>query len=450
MKNADFSENSFLKNIKMDILFMSKFKKITKHIFTIFCTFFMLIIKIEMLYFYYTIIHIILMTDTINFVTWCSIDPVRCKVDVYPKSISIRIEKSYNQRNRDSPTQCVLGKDFFNATVHFHPSGSLYQTTPGMYMGRSVFKQPGYRSVKRICVNNPQDIISIYSKQVNSEWRVAHSSIDSEICFTEKISRDLWIETSEDLTDEILITNWKPEDLDSGPLDKNIIVWQWCRGVTEHQGDINRLSDNWWMPYNYENSVSIERTFNNGVYNVNHVDIDLPVIGTRTIEFDGNSCYARQVSLDRTRVRTVRRVVKTLQELKMMFDRISMPIIDINTILSGLPDGTIPHHFNCPILQDIMQNPVKTIDNHVYDKYAIERWFIDHNTSPLTGLSLVSKVLTPHYELKKEIDEFLERLANKQSASATSNQVISENNQVDEEHSDDASNSDSDSLDSIN
>jgi len=394
--------------------------------------------------------HLLIMTGATNFVTWCSIDPVRRKVDVYPKSISIRIEKSYNERDPHVTCQCILGKDFFNATVHFHHSGSLYQTTPGMSMGRSVFKQPGYRSVKRICVNNPQDIISIYSKKVNGEWRLAHSSTDSEICFAEKITRDLWIETSEDLTDEILITNWKPEDLDSGALDKNVIVWQWCREVAEHQGDLTRLSDNWWVPYNYENSESIESAFNNGLYNVNHVDIELPVIGPRTIEFIRGSCYARQVSDDRTRVRTVRRVIKTVQQVKEMFDRISMPIIDINTILSSLPDGTIPHHFNCPILQDIMQDPVKTIDNHVYDRYAIQRWFIDHNTSPLTGLALSSKELTPHYELKKEIDEFLEKLANQQSASATSNQVIDKNNQLYGEHTDDASGISSNSLDNIN
>jgi len=401
-----------------------------------------------MIYFYYTIIHIILMTDTTNFVTWCSIDPVRRKVDVYPKSISIRIEKSYNERDPHVPCQCVLGKDFFNATIHFHHSGSLYQTTPGMSMGRAGFKQPGYRSVKRICIDNRDSIINIYSKQVHGEWRIARDVLDSEICFAEKITRDLWIETSEDLTDEILITNWKPEDLDSGSLDKNVIVWQWCRGVAEHQGDLTRLSDNWWVPYNYENSESIESAFNNGLYNVNHVDIELPVIGPRTIEFIRGSCYARQVSDDRTRVRTVRRVVKTVQQVKEMFDRISMPMIDINAILSSLPDGTIPHHFNCPILQDIMQDPVKTIDNHVYDRHAIQRWFIDHNTSPLTGLALSSKALTPHYQLKKEIDEFLERLTNQQSASTTSNQVISENNQVDRGHTGDAS--DSDSLDSIN
>ena len=364
------------------------------------------------------------MTDTTNFVTWCSIDPVCRKVDVYPKSISIRIEKSYNERDPHATDQCVLGKEFFNATVHFHPSGSLYQTTPGMYMGWSGFKQPGYRSVKRICVDNPQDIISIYSKQVNGEWRIARDVLDSEICFAEKITRDLWIETSEDLTNEILITNWKPEDIDSGSLDKNVIVWQWCRGISENQGDLTRLSDNWWVPYNYENNQTIENAFNNGEYNVNNIDIDLPVIGKRTIEFNGNSCYAKQISLDRTKVRFVRRVVKSVQHVKDMFDMISTPPLDINLIISQLPHGTIPYHFNCPIYQDIMKDPVKTVDNHIYDREAIQRWFTYNNTSPLTGLQLTSKTLTPHTELEIEIDAFLEKLLNPQQSDQETQNII--------------------------
>ena len=100
-------------------------------------------------------------------VCWLSVDPVRRKVDFYPRPIAARIEKSYHERDPWAPSACVLGSDFFNATVHFHPSGSCYQTTPGMSMGRAGFKQPGYRSVKRVV--KPADgsgRVAIYSKQV--------------------------------------------------------------------------------------------------------------------------------------------------------------------------------------------------------------------------------------------------------------------------------------------
>ena len=277
-------------------------------------------------------------------------------------------------------------------------------------MGRAGFKQPGYRSVKRICTSDPNMLITIYGKQVYGEWRIAVNEVDSEIQFQETISRDLWFETSDNIDNIVTISNWKPEDIDSSALDKNVIVWQWCRGVPENQGDLTRLSDSWWVPYNYQNNESIENAFKNGKYNVDNVNIELPVIGERTIEFIRNSCYAKQISPDGTKVRIVRRVIKTVQILKTMFHLISNPPLDISTIITGLPEGTIPHHFNCPILQDIMSNPVKTADNHVYDRQAIERWFTINNTSPLTGLRLPNKSLTPYLELKNEIDAFLEKL----------------------------------------
>lgn len=346
-----------------------------------------------------------MMTETKKFITWCSIDPVLCKVDIYPKSMSNLIEKSYNERDKDITSECFLGKEFFSATVYFHHLGFFYQTTPGVSIDRYRSKGPGYRSVKRICVNDPEDIINIYSKKVAGEWRLANGVEDSETCFSEKIDRSLWIEKTEDLSNEISITIWKPDDFENEDLYKDVIVWQWCCGLEENQGDVIRLSDEWWIPYNYENTESIENAFKDGL---SDIKIELPVIGSRNIEFVSDSCYAKQISDDRERVRVVRRVVKTVQQIKYLFDNISIPI---DSVLSNLPDGTIPHHFNCPILQDIMRDPVKTIDNHVYDRNAIQRWFIDHNTSPLTGLFLSSKALTPHHELKKEIDEFLKRLS---------------------------------------
>ena len=90
-----------------------------------------------------------------------------------------------------------------------------------------------------------------------------------------------------------------------------------------------------------------------------------------------------------------------------MFDLISNPSINIDTIIERLPGGTVPHHFYCPILQDIMKNPVKTVDGHIYDESAIVRWFTHNTTSPLTGLKLDSILLEHQYELKKEIHNFL-------------------------------------------
>lgn len=68
----------------------------------------------------------------------------------------------------------------------------------------------------------------------------------------------------------------------------------------------------------------------------------------------------------------------------------------------------IPRSFLCPITQDVMQDPVATVDGHTYERGAIEAWFRrGHRTSPLTNASLPSLALTPERALRKAIAEYL-------------------------------------------
>ena len=181
-------------------------------------------------------------------ICWLSVDPVRRKVDFYPRPISTRIEKSYMERDPWTPSTCILGSDFFNATVHFHPSGSCYQTTPGMSMGRAGFKQPGYRSVQR-CVRVPgQDRVLVHSKQVHGEWRIAATEAESDVQFEEAIPSDVLIETEAAVANNATFDPWTGADLTSGAWDVSVVVWQWCRGVPERQGNLMALGDEWWCP----------------------------------------------------------------------------------------------------------------------------------------------------------------------------------------------------------
>ena len=66
----------------------------------------------------------------------------------------------------------------------------------------------------------------------------------------------------------------------------------------------------------------------------------------------------------------------------------------------------IPHEYICPISQEIMIEPVNTIDNYTYDKNSIEEWFKKSNISPLTGLVLKDLKLTPNCELLNKINEY--------------------------------------------
>lgn len=68
----------------------------------------------------------------------------------------------------------------------------------------------------------------------------------------------------------------------------------------------------------------------------------------------------------------------------------------------------VPIEFICPISQSIMKNPVKTIDNQVYDEQSIMKWFVTKNTSPCTGLQLNDLTLTPFDELREQIQKYKE------------------------------------------
>jgi hypothetical protein len=371
-------------------------------------------IKIEFLKILILFLKMTTETETVK-CCWVSIDPIRRKIDFYPGPIAKRIEQSYQERDPWTQTACVLGSDFFNATVLFHPSGTCYQTTPGMSMGRAGFKQPGYRSVKRLFVNQHK-YISLYSKQIHGEWRLSQNEHDygtdlSVVELRETIPTECLI-TCETITESNQeLKPWTSADLESRAWDVSVIVWQWCRGTLENNGNLLNLSEDWWTPYNTNINSSIESVFKEQTEeHAGELKVDLPIIGERFIKFKYDTCYASQITLDRTKSRLVRRVVKTIQEVKEMFDKISTPPFDMSALIAALPDGTIPHHFYCPILQDIMKDPVKTIDNFTYDREAIHRWFEDHNTSPLTGLSLTNKNLIPNTTLKIQIDEFIATL----------------------------------------
>tara|TARA_B110001452_G_C15235449_1_gene427768 strand:- start:2049 stop:3152 length:1104 start_codon:yes stop_codon:yes gene_type:complete len=339
-------------------------------------------------------------------VCWVSIDPVRRKLDFYPKAIASRIEKAYGERDPWQPSACVLGSDFFNATIHFHVSGSCYQTTPGMSMGRAGFKQTGYRSVKRATKPATGDSVVVFSKQVHGEWRIALTESDSEFKFEERMPSECIVEGSADLTDDVFnrLNPWSGDDLASGAWDQNVVVWQWCRGTPENQGNLMALSEEWWCPYLQDQNSTIETAFS---LKRDNAEIEIIDRGTYTIIFNGDQAFASQRDSTRRKNRMIRRSIKSVQELKVMIDRMACPPFDLDEIISRLPDGTTPHHFYCAITQAIMVDPVKTIDGMTYDRPAIVRWFQEHSTSPLTGLSLASKALTPNTTLKEQIEAFI-------------------------------------------
>jgi len=297
--------------------------------------------------------------------------------------------------------------------VHFHPSGSTYQTTPGMSMGRAGFKQPGYRSVKRCLRSEDNPKVVIYCKAVHGEWRIAANEEESELDFEEEIPANSLVDalannaadTSAGAQD--VFRAWRGEDLTSGAWDVPIVVWQWCRGVPERQGNLMALGDEWWCPYLAEDNNTIEEAFSR---EDSRVEI---TVNERqlNIRFDKLSSFALQRDEELGKERTIRRIVKTIQELKVMLDRMTTPPPEPSEVAEKLPHNSIPNHYLCPITQDIMNDPVKTVDGMTYDRPAIERWLAMRSTSPLTGLPLSSKALTPNAELREHIEQFVNQHA---------------------------------------
>ena len=57
----------------------------------------------------------------------------------------------------------------------------------------------------------------------------------------------------------------------------------------------------------------------------------------------------------------------------------------------------------CPITGMPMNDPVVAADGHTYERTAIERWIQDHDTSPLTGSTLETKVTFRNFKMVETI-----------------------------------------------
>ena len=63
----------------------------------------------------------------------------------------------------------------------------------------------------------------------------------------------------------------------------------------------------------------------------------------------------------------------------------------------------------CPITQELMTDPVFTMDGQTYERTAIEAWLKTHDTAPATGKRLPSKKLVDNVSARGMVRELLER-----------------------------------------
>lgn len=75
----------------------------------------------------------------------------------------------------------------------------------------------------------------------------------------------------------------------------------------------------------------------------------------------------------------------------------------------NMPDTSkAPKAFLCPILHEVMVDPVLAADGHTYEKSAIGRWFKKSDASPMTGQRVKSRDLLPNFTLKSMIQEWID------------------------------------------
>lgn len=73
------------------------------------------------------------------------------------------------------------------------------------------------------------------------------------------------------------------------------------------------------------------------------------------------------------------------------------PFPVISATLSTLIQGSFL------FLQECMKDPVVASDGQTYEKYAIENWFKEHDTSPMTNAKVPNKILTPNLLIRSII-----------------------------------------------
>lgn len=64
-----------------------------------------------------------------------------------------------------------------------------------------------------------------------------------------------------------------------------------------------------------------------------------------------------------------------------------------------------PDEFRCPILLELIMDPVVTSSGHTYDRYSILKWFSAGNsTCPKTGVALSHMELMPNVAVKRLVE----------------------------------------------
>ncbi|KAF8675246.1 hypothetical protein HU200_047919 [Digitaria exilis] len=95
--------------------------------------------------------------------------------------------------------------------------------------------------------------------------------------------------------------------------------------------------------------------------------------------------------------------------LEPMFKSASVMLCSLSFKSVSEDLGGVPSYFICPILQDVMRDPLIAADGFTYEADAIREWLDSgHRTSPMTNLALPHRDLLPNHALRSAIQEWLQ------------------------------------------
>jgi len=106
-----------------------------------------------------------------------------------------------------------------------------------------------------------------------------------------------------------------------------------------------------------------------------------------------------------------RQLASKLADLEKKYKEMAMDLANVtaerDTALEQVADSFdkdfLSSDLMCPILHELMREPVLAADGFTYERQAISKWMTGHNTSPMTGLPLGHRYLTQNYVLKRII-----------------------------------------------
>ncbi|KAL6838452.1 hypothetical protein ACP4OV_031697 [Aristida adscensionis] len=130
---------------------------------------------------------------------------------------------------------------------------------------------------------------------------------------------------------------------------------------------------------------------------------------------DWPAIYAEQLALIGLRCCEIRRKnrpalqteVWTVLEPMLKSASVTLCSLSFKSVSEDL--GGVPSYFICPILQDVMREPLIAADGFTYEAGAIREWLDSgHRTSPMTNLELPHHDLLPNHALRSAIQEWLQ------------------------------------------